>query len=459
MIKYILNSKIYNVILFHLILGLIAAVIPKITVLLTLFIFLSGCYEIIKNQDRNNEVLFYCSYVVGVEVFLRMTHGMIFNEYAKYTVIVFCFLGLLFQNIKMDKVIFASILLLLLPSIILGLQNASFEANLRKVMMFNISGQLTLISSAIYAINKNVKFNILIKLTYFIALPILSIVSFIIVKSPSLKEAMVNTQSNFATSGGFGPNQVSTILGLGTFCLFASYLLYSRTKKEKFIFLILLIICAYRGILTMSRGGMICGAIMIIALMIYVYVYGNKKLKSKIITMTIVGGLGFIVFWSYVVFASGGMVEKRYSNKDAKGRVKESVLTGRETLIESEFQMFYDNPVFGVGVGRNKEIRQEMIGVEAASHNEISRLLAEHGSFGALILFLEIIVPIILWLDNRRHILLIPFFIYWALTINHAAMRTASPSFVYALTLLKVRIDDPTKENEEDTVYRQSITA
>nr|WP_317631507.1 O-antigen ligase family protein [uncultured Flavobacterium sp.] len=458
MIKFLLHSKLITIICIHLLIGVIAVAVPKMTLLITVFVFLFGVIDIVKNKDRNNEALFYCCYVVGVEVFLRMTGGMIFNEYAKYTVMVFCFLGLLYQNFKADKFIYIALLLLLLPAVIIGLQEASYEVNLRKAMMFNISGQLTLLVAAIYTLNKNIRYQDLIKIPYLLALPILSIVSFIIVKSPSLKVAMTSTQSNFATSGGFGPNQVSTILGLGTFCLFAIFLLYAKTRTEKIIVLILMVVCAFRGLLTMSRGGMICGAIMILLLMGYVFLFGNSKLKTNIIIMSVLGILGFVVFWSYTVFASGGMLEKRYNNQDARGRVKESVLTGRETLIESEFQMFFDNPIFGIGVGRNKEVREEMIGIEAASHNEISRLFAEHGSFGVFILLTQILVPLVLWLDNKRHILLIPFFIYWALTINHAAMRTASPSFIYALTLLRVRFD-PIPNTNENTIYRQSISA
>lgn len=459
MIKFLLHSKLITTICIHLLIGIIAVAVPKMTLLITVSIFVMGCIDIIKNKDRNNEALFYCCYVIGVEVFLRMTGGMIFNEYAKYTVMVFCFLGLLFQNFKSDKFIYIFLLLLLFPAIFIGLQEASYEVNLRKAMMFNISGQLTLLVAALYTLNKNIGYHDLIKIPYLIGLPILSIVSFIIVKSPSLREAMVSTQSNFATSGGFGPNQVSTILGLGTFCFFAIFMLYAKTKIEKSFALILMVVCAFRGLLTMSRGGMICGAIMIVIFMAYIFWFGNGKLKTNIIIMSVLGVLGFVVFWSYTVFASGGMIEKRYNNQDARGRVKESVLTGREMLIESEFQMFLDNPIFGVGVGRNKEIREEMLGIQAASHNEISRLFAEHGSFGVFILLTQILIPLVLWVDNKRHILLIPFFIYWALTINHAAMRTASPSFIYALTLLKVRFEPTSNKNEnEDTVYRKQIS-
>jgi hypothetical protein len=63
-----------------------------------------------------------------------------------------------------------------------------------------------------------------------------------------------------------------------------------------------------------------------------------------------------------------------------------------------------------------------------------------------LILFLT---PIILFLDNKQHIFLWCFMLFWLLTINHAAMRLSAAAFVYSLTLLKVYI------NEESPLHRK----
>ena len=102
--------------------------------------------------------------------------------------------------------------------------------------------------------------------------------------------------------------------------------------------------------------------------------------------------------------------------------------------------MFMDNPIIGVGVGKNKEYRKEMTGISAVSHNEITRMLAEHGLLGSVNLLILIITPFVFYLDNKQHVLLLSFFIFWLLTINHASMRIAAPAFIYALTLLKVTI-------------------
>jgi hypothetical protein len=90
------------------------------------------------------------------------------------------------------------------------------------------------------------------------------------------------------------------------------------------------------------------------------------------------------------------------------------------------------------------------MGYLVASHDELTRMLAEHGMLGILALLILLFTPIILYLDNKQHLYLYCFIAFWFLTINHAAMRTAAPSFVYALALLKIRFTD-----EEEVVIRR----
>lgn len=102
-----------------------------------------------------------------------------------------------------------------------------------------------------------------------------------------------------------------------------------------------------------------------------------------------------------------------------------------------------DDPILGVGAGMGKEIRKEAFGQEAASHNEITRMLSEHGLFGVFGLLILLITPLVLYINNRQHLYFFSFYIFWLLTINHAAMRIAAPAFVYALALLSVQVKIP----------------
>ena len=75
-------------------------------------------------------------------------------------------------------------------------------------------------------------------------------------------------------SGGFGSNQVATILGLGMFFSFYAWmnkLLFSGLHVLDGFFIGLF---AYQGFLTFSRGGMIIG---LVAILFYYLIYRSSK--------------------------------------------------------------------------------------------------------------------------------------------------------------------------------------
>jgi O-antigen ligase len=158
-----------------------------------------------------------------------------------------------------------------------------------------------------------------------------------------------------------------------------------------------------------------------------------------------------MITWGYTSFQTGGLIDKRYANQDAAGRAKESKLTGREDIARAEINIFFENPIFGVGVGKGVEVRKSKTGMFAASHDEITRMLAEHGSFGIVALSILFFTPLVLYLENKFNMFLLCFVMFWLLTINHAAMRTAAPAFVYSLSLLNVQLGSPRRvKNEEE---------
>ena len=425
-------------ILFHAFIGVLVYILPFITKFFTLVIFAFGIYYIIKTKNKNNEALLMSAYVVGAELLLRMTDGMFFNEFGKYTIIIFMFLGMFYSGFSNKAFPFWLFLLLLIPSIVLSTVTLDFETDVRKAIAFNISGPVCLGISCIYCYQRKITFERLLGVVTALSLPLVAIVTYVFLYTPSVRSVITNTQSNFETSGGFGPNQVSTILGLGIFIFFVQLLLNSKNKLLQFVNAGFVLVFAFRGIVTFSRGGVMTAVVMIILLLIILYFQASFNAKPKIgiiIIFSFIAGLGV---WGYSSLQTGGMINKRYANQDIKGKEKKSQLSGRETLMESELRMFIDNPIFGVGVGRNKEIREKEIGIQAASHNEITRMLAEHGSLGLIDLMILFCTPLFLFMNNRQNIFALSFFAFWLLTINHAAMRLAAPAFVYALSLLKV---------------------
>jgi O-antigen ligase len=437
-------------VLFNILIGILIYFMRPLSIVYAIIIPAVGLYYVIKNQNRNHEVLYVSAYIVGSEVFLRMTGGSLLYESSKYGVMVFIALGMYYSGFSKNAVPFWIFLLLLLPGVIIATETLNMQTDVRKAIAFNISGPACLGIASLYCYNRKISLSQLNGILLAIALPVFSTTMYLILYTPDLKEVLVGTGSNFATSGGFGPNQVATVLGMGMFVFFSRLLLESKTKLMFIINLIILLNITYRGLVTFSRGGMLTGLIMIIILLAYLFLkaksYGRFNLSRILIFMSI----AFFITWGYTSNQTGGLIDKRYANKDAAGRNKESNLSGREDIWNSEMDYFLDNPVFGIGVGKALEIREEKSGGDIiASHSEISRTLAEHGMLGIIALLIVLFTPIFLFLNNQQHVYMFCFILFWLLTINHAAMRIAAPAFVYSLSLLKVYMD------EEPTLHRE----
>ena len=445
------TSQYLKFVVIHLFVGLAIFLVPPISKVYAITIILVGFRYVILRKNANNEALYVAAYIVGAEVFLRMTQGNIFEQYAKYGVMGILIIGMFFRGFSKNAIMYWIFGLLLLPGVIYGFFTLNFETDIRKAITFNIIGPITLTVSAIYCYQRIVTFQQIKNIIDMLAYPLMATLVYMYLYTPDIKAVVTNTQSNFETSGGFGPNQVSTILGLGIFLFFIKVILNSKTIGIRNINIFFFLFITFRGIVTFSRGGVITGFVMIIIVVILLLVFTRSQGKSKVVSLVVFGLIALSGVWAYSSIQTSGLIDKRYANKDAKGRVKESKLTGREKLIESELNMFLDNPIFGIGVGKNKEYREETTGIEAASHNEITRMLAEHGMFGLFGLIILLVTPMALYLNNKQNIFVFSFVVFWILTINHAAMRLAAPAFIYALSLLKVQFVD------ETTVPRESV--
>ena len=419
-------------------------VVPIFSRIYSLFILVGGIVYIVKKQNRQNEVLLVAAYISGAEVFLRTTDGVIVYEFCKYAVMIVIAFGMFFSGFSKNAIPYWIYLLLLIPSVVIAtfVLNSSVED--RKIISFVISGPACLGFSALYAYQRKVSYDQMHNILLAVGLPIISLTTYLVLYNPSVRDVITGTDSNTATSGGFGPNQVSTALGLGIFVFVCRAILQSSSFKTVILNLAIAAIITFRGVVTFSRGGIYTSIVMISLLLFGLYVKFNANGKIKLSYFIV--GLFTIssLIWVYSLSQTNGMIGNRYSNKDAFGRLKESKFTGREELAASELNAFYSSPIFGVGVGKSMEIRKQETGIDAASHNEISRLLAEHGSLGILILLILFITPVILHFDNKENFFMYPILFFWLLTINHAAMRIAAPAFVYSLALLKVYIKAPT---------------
>jgi O-antigen ligase len=336
-----------------------------------------------------------------------------------------------------------------LPGVVVATETLNLQSDLRTSIAFNITGPVCLGIASIYTYNRKILFSQLNNMLLTLGLPIISTTVYLILYTPELKTILVSTGSNLATSGGFGPNQVATMLGIGMFIFFTRLILASKTKLLFIINLIILLNISYRGLVTFSRGGMLTGLVMMTLFLVILYKDISSYARSRLYILFVFMIAAFALTWIYTSNQTSGLIDKRYANQDAKGRMKESQFTGREDIWNSEIAAFEDHPVFGVGVAKGLEIRKEKTGETVTSHNEITRTLAEHGTMGIIALLIVFFTPFFLYLDNKQNIFIFCFLIFWLMTINHAAMRIAAPAFVYSLSLLKVYMDEETPLHRE----------
>jgi hypothetical protein len=424
-----------QLVLAHIGLGILLFAFRPLSKFVLFAIILYFIYRIFQNGNRKDEVLLAAGYITGFEVFSRMTGGAFSYEFAKYAVIGFLSLGMFFRGFNSKSWPYIFYLLCLLPGILLAAINLSYSAKVGNAIGFNLSGPVCLGIAALYCYNRKMPRERFHGILLAVLLPIIATTTYLYLYAPSIREVLDGTASNFAASGGYGPNQVATVLGLGMFILF-SRLFLIKSRAVNTIDLLLLAAVSYRAIVTFSRGGVITAfACMLVFIAIY-FLRASAREKAislpKLVLLTVVG-LGI---WGISSLSTQGLIDKRYANQDALGREKADITTGRSELIESELQAFFDHPVTGIGVGKNKEYRMETIGELSATHNEVSRMLAEHGLLGVLALGILIFTPLIYRIKNRTNVYLYAFLVFWFLTINHSSMRIAAPAFIYGLSLI-----------------------
>jgi hypothetical protein len=115
------------------------------------------------------------------------------------------------------------------------------------------------------------------------------------------------------------------------------------------------------------------------------------------------------------------------------------ITSGRYDILFGDLDIFFDNPLWGVGVNQSRYIRNS--NEDVVAHLEFSRLLSEHGVFGLLIFSLLIYLLIIkLKYLREKQAIIVVLFIVGLYTTFHAATRTFISPLVMSLILIPGKI-------------------
>jgi len=427
------RAKIY-LILFHVMLGLILSNFRFISTYYGLGIIIIGTYLILIYQDPKGHlpIIFSC-YIMGIEVLLRMGRSTLFWEFGKYAIIYFIFLGIIRKSkeININVPILFYFLLLSLSIILVPFNSFS---QWRQDVAFNLAGPAVLMISSIYFFNTRISKIELLNILSFAIYPIISMSVFVYLKMPDIQTYNFLPYSNPSTSGGYGPNQVSTIFGLGVAILVLSQILGGKIFGRKAIDLSILILFFSLGLMTFSRGGILAAIITISITMIYHLFHDQKRI------LIFIKGIGIsiiiIISWLVIAEITNGVINKRYGVGNATYTEKLlGDLTGRTELYKIDLLIFSDNIFTGIGPGQANLKRMDYgYGKSAAAHTEYSRMLAEHGLPGLVSLFILLGFPFYFFYSSNgapTKLIIIYFSVLVLLTMFHSAIRVSMPALMF----------------------------
>lgn len=272
-------------------------------------------------------------------------------------------------------------------------------------------------------------------------MPLLALAVALTVRTPDISLIDFRSASNFVTSGGFGPVHVSSVLGIGILIIMACFFLNRPIFGYKWLDFLILVLLLYRSLLTFSRSGIYTAAIVVVLMLIIMIVEKRIKLQSwKFIITTAMVCIIILLTWNQVNDVTGGMAYNRYSGRNTAGIKLEDISSNRALLIEQELEIFANHPLLGIGVGMTSSVRRQEFHFIASSHTEYTRLLAEHGLSGLIMIAILLLMPSSQFVrtSGLNRIFLTMFSAYSLIIMFPASTRTALPLFLYGFSFMVI---------------------
>ena len=401
---------------------------PGIATIHAVFTLILGVWFLVRDQSPLR-VLYVCGYIVGAEVLWRMTDAGVNWEYGKYTIAFLSLLAVLRWKGRLSTwpILY---LLFMSPSVVIPFLELPWPLA-RRAVSFNLSASLALTLFLLFAGNVRLHISQFCSLLQALISPIVGIASLALRTLVTHSQIRFTNESNWLASGGYGPNQVSAILGLGALAGWIIFLLLSQhNRRLGAVYVVMMFWFVSHALLTFSRGGVVNFAAGVLVSLAYL---GRKHFKLLLIAVVLLLAFLTIVFPILNQF-TGGMLETRLRDLDP---------TGRDVYIRMDMELWKSNPLFGVGAGMAPLYRAGYLGIDVATHTEYTRLLAEHGLLGLGALA---ILAILLWRAYRQAssplgpMLVLTFVAWCVVEMGHSATRIVAIPFCIGLALLSSRI-------------------
>lgn len=377
-----------------------------------------GMWFALTAPNRPLRVAYVGAYITGAEVLWRMTGASVFWEFGKYaTAAIFLVAMVRSGRVKGPALIFGYFALLL-PSIMVVVLVLGTAA--QEFISFNLSGPFALMVAAWFFSQLKLSVEEIQRICLIAVGPLIGIASIAFFAVYTTEKIRFTGNSNFVTSGGFGPNQVSAALGLGAVFALLFLVLGKTSRGLKLFMLAAMIFMSIQSALTFSRGGLynFIGA----SILASIYLARDPRTRLRLLVIVvIVFVLGSFVILPRLDSFTGGKIGKRFSSTNT---------TSRLAIAMDDLHVWGEHPLLGVGPGGSKSEDVD------TAHTEFVRLPAEHGALGfiALLLLIYAAVKNVRKAKTVKAKAITICLIGWSfLFMLNAAMRTVAPAFVFGL--------------------------
>ena len=387
---------------------------------------------------RSRLVIYTLAYIAASEVLWRMAEARVFWEYGKYALGLVALVALVSEWRRRGGRLraFEPLMLMaaLLPAVALALLDLSFDEAFDQIS-FNLSAYLALALAALYLWGRPVGRRTAGGLLLALLAPISGVL--FLASYSTITQIGVDSfsgASSWIRSGDFGANQVSNVLSLGALAGFILLVLLPRARAARLLIALLTVGMIVQSILTFSRGGLYSLIVAGLALGMHLWrapgARGRFLVLLALFTALVFGGI-----YPWLDDLSTGAVTARFQDLDTTGRLE---------LAQADLLAFEENRLLGTGVGGSMPYHEYLLGDSIGTHTEYTRLLAEHGLFGVLI------IALMGWMLLKRYVRTQPglargisaAMAVWSLSIMaHSATRIVAISLAFALALVDWQVD------------------
>ena len=445
------SGRAAGFVLLHVPLAFVLMVVPMAGAAHAAYVLYYGLAAALRRSSPR--VMYSLGYVAGAEVLWRMTGAPLPWEFGKYASVLIVCVGIITEAVaaaysrhggrsgrRRDRigerigagsapgrsvsVLPLAYFFLLLPAVAPTILQLGLAEG-REQISFNLSGPFALAVLALYLWRRPLTPPAVTRIVLAIIAPILGIMT-LAAFSTITSNVDFAARSNFTTSGGFGPNQVSNLLGFGALAAVVLIVVGRQPRALRMLAAVLAGGFLVQALLTFSRGGVLSFLVAFTALGLHVLRAPGARRRFLILVVA-TGLLGGLVVVPFVDVFTGGALRQRYGAADS---------TGRTALMQAELYAFEQNLFAGTGVGLAAPYREEVLGKKAAAHTEVTRMLAEHGMLGGLSLLFLLAMVFGCYRAARTPVArgLVAAFGLWTFSVMlQSAMRFVAIAFAFGL--------------------------